>query len=178
MNEEQTLVLIKPDGVERNLIGEIISRFERSGLKLVDVKMIKPTADMVEQHYLVDPEWKQKTGVKSIEAYKKQGKTPPYNTPEEAGDYILNKMKDYLAGQSVVAMVWQSVHAVGVVRKLVGSTEPLTSDVGTIRGDLTIDSYELADLDNRAVKNLVHASGSVEDAEKELALWFSEILPS
>lgn len=180
MKQERTLVLIKPDGVERNLIGEIISRFERSGLKLVGLKMTRPTEEMVEKHYLVDPEWKQKTGAKSIAAYQKQSKEAPYATPEEAGDFILNKMKDYLADQQVVAMVWQSVHAVGVVRKLVGSTEPLTSDVGTIRGDLTIDSYELADLDNRAVKNLVHASGTTEDAEKEVVLWFqeSEILPS
>lgn len=154
------------------MVGEIISRFERSGLKLVGLKMIIPTKEMVEKHYLVDPEWKQKTGSKTITAYRKQGKKPPYEIPEEAGDFVLGKLKEYLADVPVVAMVWEGVHAVGIVRKLVGSTEPLTSDVGTIRGDLTIDSYELADTQNRAVKNLVHASGSAEDAEKEMVLWF------
>ncbi len=71
-------------------------------------------------------------------------------------------------------MVWQGMHAVGVVRKITGGTEPLTSDVGTIRGDYTIDSYEVSDVDGRAVRNLVHASGSIEEAEKEIPLWFAE----
>lgn len=174
IKEEKTLVLIKPDGLQRNLVGEIISRFERAGLKLAALKMITPTEEMIERHYLTDPDWKRKTGAKSIAAYQKQGKEPPYQSPEEAGEFILAKMKEYLAQTPVVAMVWRGVHAVGIVRKLVGSTEPLTSDVGTIRGDLTIDSYELADLEQRAVRNLVHASGTIEEAEKEIKLWFSE----
>lgn len=172
INIERTLVLIKPDGIERSLIGEIISRFERSGLKLAALKMLAPAKELVERHYLVDPDWRCKTGAKTIAAYQQQGKTPPYADPETAGDFVLKKMKTYLAASPVVAMVWQGPHAVAIVRKLVGSTEPLTSDVGTIRGDLTIDSYELADLANRAVRNLVHASATVEDAEKEILLWF------
>ena len=74
----------------------------------------------------------------------------------------------------VVSMVWQGMHAVSVVRKLIGSTEPLTSDVGTIRGDFTIDSYEISDIDGRAVRNLIHASGNTSDAEKEIPLWFKD----
>lgn len=174
MKNERTLVLVKPDGIQRSLIGEIITRFERSGLKLVGIKMIFPDQGFIEKHYLVNPNWKTITGSKSIEAYKKQGKTPPYQDPESAGSFILNKMKEYLSASPVIALVLQGVHSVGIVRKLVGSTEPLTSDVGTIRGDLTIDSYELADLDQRAVRNLVHASGNVEEAEKEINLWFQE----
>ena len=174
MKNEKTLVLIKPDGIQRSLVGEIISRFERSGLKLVGFKMIVPDSVFIEKHYLVNPNWKTITGAKSIEAYKKQGKNPPYQEPEAAGNFILNKMKEYLSSSPVIAIVLQGVHSVGIVRKLVGSTEPLTSDVGTIRGDLTIDSYELADADQRAVRNLVHASGSVEEAEKEIILWFNK----
>ena len=69
-------------------------------------------------------------------------------------------------------MIWQGVHAVKLTRKLVGGTEPFTSDVGTIRGDFVLDSYQLSDTDNRAIRNLIHASGSIEDAEKEIKLWF------
>ena len=172
IKKERSLVVIKPDGVQRSLIGEIIKRYERVGLKLVAVKMVVPTPDFVEKHYLVDPEWPMKTGTKTIESYHKKGKVPPSEDPLEITKIVLGNLKKYLASGPVVAMVWQGVNAVGVVRKITGSTEPLTSDVGTIRGDLTIDSYELADLDGRAVRNMLHASGNPDEAEKEIALWF------
>ncbi|MDP2668596.1 MAG: nucleoside-diphosphate kinase [bacterium] len=170
--EEKTLVLIKPDGVQRSLIGEIIRRYERSGLKLVGIKMTVPASELVEKHYLVDPEWRVKTGQKTIESYRKKGKNPPSEDPLKVTEVILNNLKNYMVKGPVIAMVWQGMHAVGVVRKITGGTEPLTSDVGTIRGDLTIDSYEVSDIDGRAVRNLIHASGSTDDAEKEIALWF------
>jgi nucleoside-diphosphate kinase len=170
--KEKTLVLIKPDGVQRGLIGEIIKRYERTGLKLVALKMVIPTEEMVENHYLVDPQWKEKTGEKSINAYKAKGLEPPSNDPKEVGEKVLNNLKNYLTSGPVIAMVWQGMNAIGVIRKVTGSTEPLTSDVGTIRGDFTIDSYEIADIDGRAVRNLIHASSSVSDAEKEILVWF------
>lgn len=172
--KERTLVLVKPDGVQRSLIGEVVKRYEQSGLKLVGLKMVVPTKELVEKHYLVDPEWRVKTGKKTIEAYKAKGKKPPTEDPLKATEIILNNLKRYMSSGPVVAMVWQGMHAVGIVRKLTGGTEPLTSDVGTIRGDLTIDSYEVSDIDSRAVRNIIHASGSTEDAEKEIILWFSE----
>lgn len=172
--QEKTLVLIKPDGVQRGLIGEIIHRYERSGLKLIALKMLVPTEDLVEMHYSVDPEWKIKTGQKSLEAYRMKGLTPPTENPEELGQRVLENLKRYLTSGPIVAMVWQGMNAVKVIRKLTGATEPLTSDVGTIRGDLTIDSYEVADIDGRAVRNLIHASSSVWEAEKEIAVWFKE----
>ncbi|MDO8523270.1 MAG: nucleoside-diphosphate kinase [bacterium] len=172
--EERTLVLIKPDGVQRSLIGEIICRYERSGLKLAAMKMLIPTAELVERHYLVDPEWRMKTGKKTIESYLKKGKSPPSEDPLKVTEIILGNLKKYMVQGPVVAMVWQGMHAVGVVRKITGGTEPLTSDVGTIRGDLTIDSYEVSDIDGRAVRNLIHASGSTDDAEKEIVLWFNK----
>lgn len=172
--QEKTLVLIKPDGVQRGLIGEIIHRYERSGLKLIALKMLVPTEDLVEMHYSVDPQWKIKTGQKSLEAYRMKGLTPPSENPEELGQRVLENLKRYLTSGPIVAMVWQGMNAVKVIRKLTGATEPLTSDVGTIRGDLTIDSYEVADIDGRAVRNLIHASSSVWEAEKEIAVWFKE----
>lgn len=174
MKNEKTLVIIKPDGVQRSLIGDIIKRFEQSGLKLVGIKMVVPAADLIEKHYLVDPEWRVKTGVKTIESYKKKGKTPPSEDPLKITEVILGNLKKYLVSGPVIAMVWQGVHAVGIVRKLTGGTEPLTSDVGSIRGDYTIDSYEFSDVGGRAVRNLIHASGSSDDAQKEIALWFKD----
>ena len=170
--KEQTLVLIKPDGIQRSLIGEIIHRYERTGLKLVGLKLVLATEDLVEKHYLVDPEWKIKSGQKSIDAYLAKGLTPPSSDPETMGSITLEKLKKYLTSGPIVAMVWQGMNAVGVIRKITGATEPLTSDVGTIRGDLTIDSYEIADVDKRSVRNLIHASSSISDAEKEISLWF------
>ena len=172
--KERTLVLIKPDGVQRGLIGEVIKRYEQSGLKLVGLKMFVPTKELIEKHYLIDPEWRLKTGQKTIDSYRKKGKKPPSEDPLKITEIILNNLKRYMVSGPVVAMVWRGMHAVGIVRKITGGTEPLTSDVGTIRGDLTIDSYEVSDIDGRAVRNIIHASGSPEEAEKEIVLWFNE----
>lgn len=172
IKKERSLVVVKPDGVQRGLIGEVIKRYERTGLKLVAAKMVLPAPDFVEKHYLVDPEWMEKTGRKTIDSYHKKGKTPPSEDPIEVTKIVLGNLKKYLASGPVVAMIWQGISAVGIIRKITGGTEPLTSDVGTIRGDFTIDSYELADLDGRAVRNVIHASGTPEEAEKEIALWF------
>lgn len=154
------------------MIGEIVGRFERSGLKLVGLKMLVPSPDFVEKHYLVNPKWRRLTGEKTIDSYRRKGKKPPREDPIKVTEIILNNLKKYMSSSPVVAMVWQGVHAVGIVRKLIGGTEPFSSDVGTIRGDFTIDSYEISDLDGRAVRNLIHASGSTGEAEKEIALWF------
>ncbi len=171
---ERTLVIIKPDGVQRTLIGEIIRRYERTGLKLIALKMLLPTEEIVEKHYMVDPLWVRKVGEKSIISYKNKGLKAPFENPEDCGRAVLNRLKKYLTTGPVVVMVWQGNKAVGIVRKITGGTEPLSSDVGTIRGDFTIDSYDMSDLDDRAIRNLIHASGSVEEAEKEIAIWFKE----
>ncbi|MBI2514603.1 nucleoside-diphosphate kinase [Candidatus Wolfebacteria bacterium] len=170
--KEKTLVIIKPDGIQRSLVGELIKRYERSGLKLVGLKMFVPTDAFIEQHYSLDPDWKMKAGEKAIAAYDKKGIAPPSREPLEVGEKVLRNLKKYLSSGPVVTMVWQGMHAVEIVRKITGGTEPLTSDVGTIRGDLTIDSYAVADTGDRAVRNLIHASGSHEEAQKEIPLWF------
>ena len=170
---ERTLVIIKPDGIQRSLIGEIIKRYEQIGLKMVGLKMFVPTADMVEKHYTLDPEWRVKTGLKTIAAYEKRGlKHPVSDDPVVVTGVILKTLIDYITSGPVVAMVWQGAHVVELVRKITGGTEPRTSDVGTIRGDYVIDSYSMSDADKRSVRNLVHASGSVKEAADEIAHWF------
>jgi nucleoside-diphosphate kinase len=170
---ERTLVVIKPDGVQRTLIGEIIGRYERAGLKLVGMKMMQLSKDFVEKHYTLEPGWIEKAGQKSIKNYTDKGIEPPSKDPREIGLKVLHRLAQYLTCGPVVAMVWQGAHAVAVVRKLTGTTEPLTSDVGTIRGDFVLDSYAMTDTDGRAIRNLVHASGAVSEAEQEIALWFA-----
>jgi len=172
--KEKTFVIIKPDGVQRSLIGEIIKRYEKIGLKLIGLKMGVATPDMIEKHYTIDTEWMRKTGEKTIANYKEKGLKPPSEDPIEITKVVLNNLKKYMTSGPVIIMVWQGAHAVGIVRKITGATEPLTSDVGTIRGDFVLDSYVMSDTDGRAVRNILHASGTVEEAEKEIALWFKE----
>lgn len=172
--KEKTLVIIKPDGVQRSLVGEIIKRYERVGLKLIAMKMITVEGDFIEKHYTLDPEWRRITGEKTIKGYLDKGLTPPSNDPLEITGVLLGKLKKYMTSGPVVAMVWQGAHAVALVRKLTGGTEPLTSDVGTIRGDFVLDSYQMTDSDNRSIRNLVHASGSVAEAAQEIPHWFKE----
>jgi len=174
MQKERTLVLIKPDGVQRTLVGEIVGRFERVGLKLVAMKMLVVDGAHVEKHYTLDPEWRRITGEKTIKSYKEKGLTPPSEDPLEITAVILKNLVKYMTSGPVIAMVWEGAHAVKIVRKLVGGTEPLTSDVGTIRGDYVLDSYQLSDTGKRSVRNLVHASGSVPEAENEIKHWFNE----
>ncbi len=171
---ERTFVIIKPDGVQRSLMGEIIGRFERVGLKLVAMKMMLPEKAHVEQHYTLDPEWRRITGEKTIKGYTDKGQTPWTTDPFEVTDKVLKYLQDYLTSGPVVCMIWEGAHAVGLVRKLVGKTEPLTSDVGTIRGDYVMDSYAMSDSDDRSIRNLIHASGSVKEAEDEIKHWFAE----
>jgi nucleoside-diphosphate kinase len=174
MKTEKTFVIIKPDGIQRSLIGEIIGRFERIGLKLIAVKMIIPTPEMARKHYTIDPEWVRKAGQKSIDNYKAKGLVPPTENPEEIGNKVLGRLEKYLSSGPVITMIWQGAHAVGIVRKIVGGTEPLSSDVGTIRGDFVLDSYRMSDQDDRSIRNLIHASGDVEEAKKEIDLWFKK----
>ena len=166
--------MIKPDGVQRSLIGEIIQRYERAGLKLAALKFFVPNEDLVQKHYLSFDGWLEAVGTKSIAAYEKKDLRSPFATTVECGQAVLKRLIKYLSSGPVVAMIWEGNQAAGIVRKITGGTEPLTSDVGTIRGDFTIDSYSLADTDDRAVRNLIHASGSPSEAEKEIPIWFDK----
>jgi len=171
---ERTLVIIKPDAVQRTLVGEIIQRYERLGLKIVGMKLVRPTKDLVDKHYTNDPDWIEKTGAKFIKHATEHGLRIKHPDPVKMGEHILERLSKYMTSGPVIAMVLQGLHAVPIVRKITGSTEPLQSDVGTIRGDFVLDSYEFSDIQDRSIRNLVHASGSVEEANKEIALWFTK----
>lgn len=176
LKDEKTFVIIKPDGVQRSLIGEIIKRYERMGLKLVAIKMLIPTKQLGIDHYykVGGDEWLESVGKKARASYESNGLKSPFKTNYENGQTVLERNARYLSSGPVIAMIWQGNQAVALVRKITGGTEPLTSDVGTIRGDFTLDSYIISDADNRSIRNLIHASGTVEEAEKEIKIWFNE----
>lgn len=170
--KERTFVAVKPDGVQRSLIGEVIGRFEKVGLKLTAMKMLVPDKEHIIKHYTLDPEWRRITGEKTIASYKAKGLTPPTEDPFEVTEKLLNTLWPYMTSGPVIAMVWEGANAQKIVKKLTGGTEPLTSDVGTIRGDYMLDSYAMSDVDGRALRNILHCSGSVPEAEMEIAHWF------
>ena len=173
-SKERTLVVIKPDGVQRTLIGEIIKRYEQVGLKLIALKMVIPTEEMATRHYyeVGGDAWLEEVGRKAAASYEKKGLKSPFATFKENGTAIMKSNAKYLSSGPVIAMIWEGNQAVALVRKITGETEPLSSDMGTIRGDFTLDTYQMADLDQRSIRNLIHASGAVEEAEKEIPIWF------
>ncbi len=171
--KERTLVIIKPDGVQRALIGEILSRFERTGLKFVAMKFLLPVADQCWTHYNKDEAWFMLKGNRIVEDRTNQG-LPIEKEPLEYGKDIIQSNVDFFTSGPVLAFIIEGNQSVAIVKKIVGGTEPTTSDVGTIRGDLTVDSYALSSIDNRAVRNLVHCSDSPEEADREIPIWFGE----
>lgn len=171
MTTEQTLVIIKPDGVQRSSMGEIMTRIERTGLKFVAVKFLVPQADQCWKHYNKNDEWFLAKGTRVIQDRTTHG-MPIEKEPMEYGKDLIQANVDFFTSGPVLALVVAGNQSVAIVKKLVGGTEPLTSDVGTIRGDLTVDSYALSSLDNRAVRNLIHCSDSPEEAQREIPLWF------
>ena len=172
-NQERSLVLLKTDAVQRSLVGEIIKRFEQTGLKISALKMVEATEEQLLSHYSKDDVWYQKKGEGIVEDLKSQGKEVEKEAIEYGKDIIRTVVK-YMMASPIVALVFEGNKAVSVVTKIVGSTEPSTSDVGTIRGDYTVDSFGHATYENRAVRNLVHQSESPEEAEREIAIWFKE----
>ncbi len=169
--KERSFVIIKPDGIQRGLSGEIISRFERVGLKMVGMKMIMASEDQCWKHYNKDDQWFQSKGENAVANRKKLG-LPVEKEAIEYGRDIIGVVVKYMVASPVIVMVFEGNEACAVVKKLVGGTEPATADIGTIRGDLTIDSYQITDVDGRAVRNLVHCSDNAEEAEYETSIWF------
>lgn len=173
MKNEKTLVILKPDAIQRNLIGEVIGRFERVGLKIVAMKLIVPTKDQAYKHYVKNDAEIEALGNRSIEGKKNSGIIIT-EAPFELGKKIIDRLVRFISSGPIVAMVLEGNKAIAITRKLVGSTEPLQSAVGTIRGDFTLDSYEIADVDNRSVRNIVHASANEFDSDYEIKIWFNE----
>lgn len=172
-HQERSLVILKPDAIQRSLMGEIIRRFERAGLKLAAMKMIMATEAQLIEHYNKTDEWYEKKG-KGIVADMEANNIPVTKEPIEYGKDIIRNMVKYMTAAPCLAIVVEGNQAVAVVTKLVGSTEPATSDVGTIRGDYTIDSYSHATIENRGVRNLIHCSESPEEAQREMKIWFKD----
>jgi len=172
-SKEKSFIIIKPDGVQRGLVGDIIKRFERVGLKITALKMVVPAEDQCWMHYNKDDAWYQQKGERTVTERKSAG-MPVEKEAIEYGKDIVRALVKFMTCGPVVAMVASGNQAIGVVKKLVGGTEPATSDVGTIRGDFTLDSYSLASLDERAVRNFIHCSDKPEEAEREIAIWFDK----
>lgn len=170
--KEQTLVILKPDAIQRSLMGKIISRIENTGLKFVAMKMLLPKAEQCWKHYNKDEEWFMKKGTRVV-ADREAQHLPIEKEPMEYGKDIIQANVDFFTSGPVLAFVVEGNQAAAIVKKLVGGTEPTTSDVGTIRGDLTVDSYALSSIDNRAVRNLAHCSDSPEEALREIPIWFT-----
>ena len=172
---QKSLVLIKPDGVQRGLIGEIISRFERVGLKLTAIKMVHPRVEDVDKHYALTEEWMMGVFTKAKTKYEAEGTPFPYEDHVSYGSSIKKGLMDFLVSAPIVAMVWEGEGAVAIIRKLVGSTEPSGSAPGTIRGDFSRDSYAQSNAENRPLRNLIHASGNPEEAAQEIPVWFTDV---
>jgi nucleoside-diphosphate kinase len=171
--QERSLVILKPDAVQRALIGEIIKRFEQTGLKLTALKMIMADEDTCWKHYNKNDQWFKEKGELTIRNRQEMG-LPIEKEALDYGKDIVKQLVSFMTAGPTVAMIFEGNQAVGVIKKITGSTEPMSSDVGTIRGDYTIDSYGLANLDGRAVRNLVHCSDKPEEAEREISLWFKK----
>ncbi len=170
---DRTLILVKHDGVQRGLVGEIIKRFEQKGLKIAAMKLTLPTEDLADKHYVMTEEWIKKLATNTRKAAAEKGQDIT-ETDEEIAARVKGWLKVYLTEGPIVAIVFEGYHAIEIGRKIVGPAEPRSAAIGTIRGDYTIESYEMADNLKRPLRNLVHASGSKEEANNEIPLWFSE----
>jgi nucleoside-diphosphate kinase len=176
--EELTFVLIKPDGVRKGLVGEIVKRIEQRDLKIVALEMFQPTKAQINDHYPKDEAWISRLGQKTLSTYQKYG----YDAKAELGtedELAIGKMVrewlvDYMTSAPLVRMAVQGIHAVDMVRKIAGPTMPYQAEMGTIRGDYSADSPALANKEKRAVMNLVHASETPEEAVHEIEFWFGK----
>jgi nucleoside-diphosphate kinase len=151
MNEhiEKTLIIIKPEGVRRSIVGKIITRFEDAGFKIISMKMQWVDQNFAKQHYTED-------------------------ISQRRGEHVREKLLRHLSEGPVIAMVLEGLHAIETIRKIVGGTEPKTAPPGTIRGDFANMSYAYADASDLSVRNIIHASSDKADAEREIKLWFNE----
>lgn len=170
---QQSLVVFKPDTLQRGIVGELITRFERKGLKIVGMKIMVPSKELAEKHYNKDDEWCIEIGKNNVRpAYEKQGLEFKWESDLAAGKSVLNALINYMSCGPVVAMVIEGGLAIEHIRTLVGFRDPVNADVGTIRADYTIESAFMANAADRTVRNMIHASGNEEEAREEIDLWF------
>lgn len=178
--EERSLLLVKPDAVRRGLVGEIVQRFEQREFTICAMKMVHATEEQMRAHYAANannPEWLRRVGQNTIEAFREHGKDPKteMGTDDvlEVGKLGIDWLVGFMISGPLVALVIKGPNAVEMVRKIVGNTMPAKADIGSIRGDYSIDAPVRATLEKRTVQNLIHASGNREEAEFEVGHWFS-----
>lgn len=175
---ERTYVMIKPDGVQKGLIGEIIRRFEQRDLKIVALEMFQPTHDLIDNHYPKDPAWITRLGTKTLATYEKYNISSMdalgTEKAEEIGPMVRKWLIDYMTSAPLVKMVVEGAHAVDMVRKIAGPTMPYLAEMGTIRGDYSADSPAIANTEKRSVMNIIHASETPSEAEHEIKHWFGD----
>ena len=173
---ERTVVLIKPDGVKRGLVGEVLSRFEKMGLKIVAMKMVQADFEVLGKHYKDDEEYLKSLGKKTLKTYEEYGKDAGGDLgttdPLKLGKMVREWTVNYVGSGPVVAILLEGKHSVDNVRGIAGPTMPVNAPAGTIRGDLATDSAAYANAEKRGVENIVHVSGTVEEAKFEENLWF------
>ena len=172
--EERTLILMKPDVLQRQIVGEILSRFERKGFKIVAVKMLNATKAQVAEHYTGDEQYLIETGEKAKKGAEMRGQDVSNWNSLEWGKIIRERNIAYLTCGPILAVVLEGPGVVTGVRKVLGSTSPADGDVGTIRADYSFDSYALADVVARSTRTMLHASDSPENAQREIKIWFKE----
>lgn len=171
LRRERSLVIIKPDAVTRHIVGELITRFERKGLKIVAMKMVWPDQKITERHYTDSEEWVMDTGQRTYDSYVKKG-VEPAAEPRELALRVRRMLMESLMVGPVVVMVLEGAHVIETVRRMRGATSPQNADVGTIGFDYSVASYELSDAGEYPVRNIIHASDSVENAGREMDIWF------
>ena len=175
---EKTLIIIKPDAVKRALIGKIIETFENACLKLMAAKMIKPSQDVIKNHYPGTPDWIREMGEKTLASFKQSGANVKEKMgtedPNKLGQFVYERLIKYWMEGPLVVMVWQGPDAIAIARKLRGHTIPLLAQSGTLHSDYSFDSSTLSSSLDRVVKTFVHASGNREEAEREIKYWFKD----
>ena len=176
---EKTLIILKPSAVQRGLVGEIITRFEKIGLKIVAAKLVQADQALLDKHYPADrEEFVTGLGTRTLSGYKELGLdvSTQFSDPDpnKIGHEVRNWLVESMMSAPVMPIVLEGPHAIEVVRKVVGSTSPHQAIPGTIRGDYSFDSPALANKAGRPINNLIHASGNTQEAEHEIALWFKK----
>jgi nucleoside-diphosphate kinase len=175
---EKTLIILKPDAVKRALVGTIIETFEAVGLKLLSGKMIMPSADVIKKHYPGTPEWVKEMGEKTLASFKESKadvkEKMATDDPMKLGQFVYDRLIKYWQEGPIIVMVWEGPNAVQIARKLRGHTIPLLAQTGTLLAQYSYDNSTLSSGHDRVVKTFIHASGSTEEAEREITYWFGD----
>ena len=176
---ENTLIILKPDAVQRGLVGTIIEYFENIGLKLMAAKMIKPNEQVIKNHYPGTPEWIKEMGEKTLSSFKQSkmdvNQIMKTDDPSTLGQFVYDRLIKYWSEGPIIVMVWQGPHAVEIARKIRGHTIPYLAQTGSIHATFSYDSSVLSASLNRVVKTFIHASGTVEEANREIKYWFGTL---